>query len=181
VAAAGKEVASWSDCGSRLRVQAISTIESAVRPDRDFRSSRRHGLLCRTLAGCPSFGQAVTHVRRQRWAEEEFEMFQYRSVLTLQIRRGAFDWEIGRDHAMSQCKLAQFRSLATVQGWSDAKAPLPDEVSAQLFSAERTSLRCANPGCKVQRRTAQLLDPDNCPSSDTCRLMTHGVNAGVIS
>jgi hypothetical protein len=65
LAAAGKEVASWSDCGSRLRVQAVSTRSSAACPACGARSSRRHGLLWRTLADCPSFGQAVGLARNE--------------------------------------------------------------------------------------------------------------------
>ena len=71
LAAAGKEIASWTDCGSRLRVQAVSVVESALCPGCAGRSSQRHGLVWRTLADCPSFGMAVTlevQVRRFKCA-----------------------------------------------------------------------------------------------------------------
>lgn len=68
LAAAGKQISAWTDAGSRLRVQAVSAVESAACPDCGSRSSRRHGLLWRTLADCPSFGVAVTlEVQVQRF------------------------------------------------------------------------------------------------------------------
>jgi transposase len=104
LAAAGKEVASWSDCGSRLCVQAVSTMESAACPTCGAHSSRRHGLLWRTLADCPSFGHAVTlEVQVQRFkcvnpacARRTFS----EPIEPLAGRRQRRTWRLRRQHLL---------------------------------------------------------------------------------
>jgi hypothetical protein len=65
------------------------------------------------------------------------EMFQYRTVLA-QLRLGASEREIARDHYMSRGKLAALRKLADEHGWLDARTPLPeDEQIAAALGAPK--------------------------------------------
>ena len=58
--AAGKHVVSWDDSGSRLVVEAGSTVQSAVCPRCACGSARSHGRFRRWVADNPCFGQPVT-------------------------------------------------------------------------------------------------------------------------
>ena len=104
LAAAGKEIASWNDSGSRLRVQAVSVVESALCPGCAGRSSRRHGLVWRTLADCPSFGMAVTlevQVRRFKCANLLCKRRTFSEPIEpLAGRRQRRTWRLRRQHSL---------------------------------------------------------------------------------
>ena len=104
LAAAGKEIASWTDCGSRLRVQAISVVESALCPGCAGRSSQRHGLVWRTLADCPSFGMAVSlevQVRRFKCAIPSCRRRTFSEPIELLAgRRQRRTWRLRRQHSL---------------------------------------------------------------------------------
>ena len=104
LAAAGKEIASWTDSGSRLRVQAVSVVESALCPGCAGRSSQRHGLVWRTLADCPSFGMAVTlevQVRRFKCANLSCKRRTFSEPIEpLAGRRQRRTWRLRRQHLL---------------------------------------------------------------------------------
>ena len=58
--AAGKHITSWDDSGSRLAVETVSVVRSAVCPRCACGSARPHGRFRRWVADCPSFGKPVT-------------------------------------------------------------------------------------------------------------------------
>src|SRR5690349_20870431 len=104
LAAAGKEVADWTDTDNRLRVQAISVVGSAVCPDCGGSSSRCHGLLWRTLADSPSFGVPVTlkiQVRRFKCINPACSRRTFSEPLEpLAGRRQRRTWRLRRQHLL---------------------------------------------------------------------------------
>jgi len=61
-------------------------------------------------------------------ARRRFEMHHYRQAL-LRMRQGDSDRDIAAARVMGRPKAAQWRRIATEQGWLDPAQPLPDDVA----------------------------------------------------
>lgn len=142
LAAAGKQVAAWADSGSRLRVQAVSAVDSATCPDCGGRSARRHGLLWRTLADCPSFGLAVTlevQVRRFKCANPACSRRTFSEPLEpLAGRRQRRTWRLRQQHVRVGYALGGEPGRGSPPSWACASA------------ARRCLRRCARPAAKCR-------------------------------